>query len=437
MYKTLITLVLMGSFLLAAGCGGDGGIVYIPVTGGVSIQNKGAYYEVVMDYTGRTHRQMGRSLATEIQRVVPVYEATMDSILKKQLALLYEFTQVDFFPIAVARAHAIFKNVPQEYQEELYGMQEVFDYRSDVPGDGRLSANELLVMELFPDVLRPTACSASAAFGSSSVTGKTVLGRNLDWFTAPLRDAANIQAVTTMKNGEKTTCNISVLGFLSAGSQFNSHKVFGALLDAEIPEMLYPADVSKKRSYAFDLRYALENFTTLEQVAEFMGKNDYAFNHLIFLADENKAAVLENNIGWVGRGLRTSGSTLREGLSWGIADTVATVNDFRLPNNYYNPGDKSNSQRWKSFQDLYAASQLSGKIDVERMKGIAGYYGTGGDDEQGALFLSNLKDYKYSTMQSIILRMDTMEMWIHFSPTGGVMPLKPTYIRVSHPLEGS
>jgi hypothetical protein len=301
-------------------------------------------------------------------------------------------------------------------------------------GDGRLSARELLVIQFFPDVLRPWGCSASAAFGASSATGKTILGRNLDWFSGPLRISSHLHAVTVMRNGAKMSCNVGMLGGLFAGSQFNQSKVFGALLDAENRTLAYPTDVSGKRSYGFDLRYALDNYTTLQDVANYMKVKDYAFNHLIFLADDTTAGVLEDNIGSAGRGLRTFDSVLRAGLTWGIPDAIATVNDFRLPNNYY-AVDVSNDARWDSYRINYAAALASGTVDVNAMKGIAGYAVWGGDDELGDVFLAGSNDLKYSTNQSIILRMDTLEMWIHFAPSTGSFPTSPTYLRVHHALE--
>jgi hypothetical protein len=78
----------------------------------------------------------------------------------------------------------------------------------------------------------------------------------------------------------------------------------------------------------------------------------------------------------------------------------------------------------------------SGKIGLNEMKGIAGYNGPqeDGDDEHGALFLSSDIAYKYTTNQSIILRMDTLEMWVHFAPSDGEFPKDPHYIQVNHPL---
>jgi len=436
----------LGSLLVLAGCSGDNGTS--PPSSAVTVQQMGRYYQVVMDYSGRTHGEMGNALAQEIQRVVPEYEATMDSLLAAQFVLMKELEEpikeqcpecqyraIDLNE-AVDRAQAILKNVPQEYVDELHGMQEVFNYSTDELGDGRLSANEMAVLQLFPDVLRPWGCSASAAFGAASATGKTVLGRNLDWFSGPLKISSTLHAVASMKKGTKTTCNISMLGMVSAGSMFNQDKVFGAVLDAEVPILAYPSDVSKKRSYVYDLRYALENFSTLQEVADFMKSQDYAFNHLIFLADESAASVVENNIGSTGRGLRTSTSVLRTGLSWGIPDAVATVNDFRLPDNYFAGDDVSNNARWESFIEQYKTLLANGKIGLDEMKEIAGYNGPqkDGDDEHGALFLSSDLAYKYTTNQSVILHMDTLEMWVHFAPSDGEFPKEPDYIQVNHPL---
>ena len=88
-------------------------------------------------------------------------------------------------------------------------------------------------MQLFQDVVRPTQCSGVAAFGESSSTGKTVLGRNLDWDALPQNTLSKIHAVTTTKNGEKSIVMVHLLGFLTPITGFNDNKVFGAFLDAE------------------------------------------------------------------------------------------------------------------------------------------------------------------------------------------------------------
>lgn len=126
---------------------------------------------------------------------------------------------------------------------------------------------------------------------------------------------------------------------------------------------------------------------------------------------------------------------LREGLTWGILDTLATVNDFRLPDNFFSD-DLFNNARWETYRTNYTATLANGgTVDVARMKMIAGYAAHGGDPQQGDLFQAGADDYNGSTNQSIIMRMDTLEMWGHFSPSTGIFPTSPTYQRVRHALE--
>jgi hypothetical protein len=312
-------------------------------------------------------------------------------------------------------------------------MQEVFALSDDLP-DGRLSANELLVVNLFPDVLRPFACSGSAAFGLASATGKTVVGRNLDWFTATAAGVAPYQAVITFRNGNRTSVNVTMLGMLGAGSQLGHGKVFGAVLDGNTT-FPYPADLAGVRSYVFDLRWALENLGTMREVAAHMLTGRYAFGHNVLVADPDEAGVVENDMHSTGRGLRLADSPLPPDRAWGIANAIAAVNDFRLPGASW-VADASNQLRWASFRALYApftSTAGSPVVDVERMKGIAGFYGFDGNDwTTGALFLST--PAAYFTFQSVILDTSNMELWVHFGP-GFPPPFVPTYVRVAHALE--
>jgi hypothetical protein len=440
-------LTAVCSLISLTGCGGGSSSSNnAPVT----IQADDGYYRITMDYTtGVSSREMGRQLATQLRQTVAGYEANMTDMLKRQLMLLSfvepPLEQVDF-PTALARAKTILVNVPTEYVEEIRGMQEVFNSAVDDPNDGILSANELLVIQLFPDVLRPSGCSASAALGDASLTGKTVFGRNLDWFSYPLVPASKIQAMTTIKKANSTLVNFTAAGLLPAGSTFNQHKVFGAVLDAEIPTVPYP-NPAGMRSYVFDLRYALENNSTLQQVADYMtdAAHIYTFNHLVFLADANVAKTLENNVRQPNatppvRALRSSTSPITGRPGWNFANAIATVNDFRLPGTYFNPTDVSNSARWTSFNDLFTRFLSANKVGIDQLKSIAGFPGTNssGDDEQGALFLhsdGSAPSAKYTTMQSIIMNMDTLETWVHFAPAGGPFPTNPTYRRIRHTLE--
>ena len=382
------------------------------------------YFLVTINLTGLSHKDMGRMYGEKIRQAMPSYDTVMDAMMKDQFDLLKQAGLS--FDVVKQRAVALLQQIRPEYRDEIEGMASVFSGTKDEPGDGRFSRNEFLVWQFYADVVRPTQCSASAAFADASASGNTIVGRNLDWYALKDNSLAKIHTITLIHNGSKSIACINFLGQLTPVSGFNDHHLFGAILDCETGAAYPP--VQGKQSYHFDLRYALENDSTIEGLANFMKDKDYTFNHLIFLADEHSAGVLEDNIGSKVRGLRTPSSKVRAGSEWGIPNTFATVNDNRLPGNFVeNPESQSNIKRWSSLKSQYKSQLKSGKIDIEKMKLIAGFSSADGNAKSsGALFRSN--DHA-PTLQSIILKMDTYELWVAFAPQGK-LPMKPSYLQV-------
>ena len=382
------------------------------------------YFLVTIDLTGLSHKEMGRMYTEKIREAMPSYDTVMDAMMKDQFDLLKQAGLT--FDIVKDRAIALEQQIQPEYKDEIEGMASLYTDTKDVPGDGIFSRNEFLVWQFYADVVRPTQCSASAAFAGASASGNTIVGRNLDWYALRENSLAKIHTVTLIHNGSKSIACVNFLGQLTPVSGFNVHHMFGAILDCETGDAYPP--VQGKRSYHFDLRYGLENDTTIAELSAFMKDKEYTFNHLIFLADENSAGVLEDNIGSKARALRTPSSEVRTGAGWGIPNTIATVNDNRLPGNFVEkPESPSNLKRWASLKNQYSTQLKSGKIDIEKMKLIAGYPSSdGGAASSGALFRSN--DHA-PTLQSIILKMDTYELWVAFAPQGK-LPMKPAYQQV-------
>ncbi|MCX6287732.1 MAG: C45 family autoproteolytic acyltransferase/hydrolase [Bacteroidetes bacterium] len=383
-----------------------------------------AYFLVTIDLTGISHKEMGRMYGEKIRQVMPSYDTVMDAMMKDQFDMLKQAGLT--FDIVKNRAIALEQQVKPEYRDEIEGMASLFPGTKDEQGDGVFSRNEFLVWQFYTDVVRPTQCSASAAFADASSSGYTIVGRNLDWYALKDNSLAKIHSITLIHNGSKSIACINFLGQLTPVSGFNDHHLFGAILDCETGAA-YP-QVQGKRSYHFDLRYGLENDSTIDGLANFMKDKDYTFNHLIFLADEHSAGVLEDNIGSKARSLRTTSSMVRSGSEWGIPNTFATVNDNRLPGNFVqNPESQSNLKRWTSLKSQYSSRLKSGKIDIEKMKLIVGYPSSDGNAKSsGALFRSN--DHA-PTLQSIVLKMDTYELWVAFAPQGK-LPMKPAYLQV-------
>ncbi len=382
------------------------------------------YFLVTIDLTGLSHKDMGRMYGEKIRQAMPSYDTVMDAMMKDQFDMLKQAGLS--FDIVKQRAIALLQQVQPEYRDEIEGMASVFSAAKDETGDGIFSRNEFLIWQFYADVVRPTQCSASAAFADASASGNTIVGRNLDWYSLKDNSLAKIHTVTIIHNGSRSIACINFLGQLTPVSGFNEHHVFGAILDCETGAAYPP--IQGKRSYHFDLRYGLENDSTIESLAGFMKDKDYTFNHLIFLADEHSAGVLEDNIGSKARSLRTPLSKLRPGAEWGIPNTFATVNDNRLPGNFVeNPEYPGNLKRWSSLKNQYSSQLKSGRIDIEKMKLIAGFPSTDGSAKSsGALFRSN--DHT-PTLQSIILKMDTYELWVGFAPQGK-LPMKPSYLQI-------
>ncbi|WP_423055582.1 C45 family autoproteolytic acyltransferase/hydolase [Acetobacterium carbinolicum] len=386
------------------------------------------YFYGEIDLSQMTHSQMGEEYAKAIVSTFPDYEKHIDSLLKDQFDLLAaakEAIGYDLnFDLCLTRATDIKRNLQPEYQDEIAGLLTIFNYNHDILGDGRLSQHEMLVFQLFGDVMRPTQCSGAAVFGEASATGATIVGRNLDWDLLQHDDASVLPTFLKIKDGDQSMVLINLLGLLVPLSGYNDDKIFVAALDAETLAP-YP-DTSNKRSYLFDYRYALAHFKTLEEAAAYLSMESYTMNHLVLMADQEKAQVLENNMGSPGRGLRSWDSPLQPGMVWGIADTIATVNDFRLPDNFATPDDPIDDVRWESYRNNISSALASGKIDVIKMEEIVGFSGTDGKPlPSGAVFRSD----HIPSIQSMVIRMDTLETWVAFKPVGST-PLKPTYTQV-------
>ena len=442
--KTLgiIFTVVIGAALVLIGCGSGSS------PSPVSIQKQDGYYNVSLDYSNTSHREMGKQYALAIRQAFPGYETTLKHSLQITYSYLEQASPAPTWQDLINRAKTIFNNLDPDYQAEILGMQDVFNYGVNNVNSPLLSKDEFLVYLLGPDVMRAVACSGSAAFGNLTLSRKTIVGRNADALTEGKETFGQLQAITTFKNGNKSISTIGTLGFLGAISVFNKNRMFGAILDSTtgVP---YPGNLSNVRSYAFDLRYAFENFTGLGEVESYLGCSSgtscksYAYNHNILLADETHAGALENNsqpstgnrtIRWYDSALSTDGTDQDwRRLGSVIPNSFAVVNDYRLVGNpFTNLHDNVN--RWLSYKACFlnalgftsdtrcSAIERRTNIGLAEMKKIMGYPGPGstGKQDDGAIFISealdpNVPNAYYATMQSIVMDMNTMELWVYLA----------------------
>jgi hypothetical protein len=152
---------------------------------------------------------------------------------------------------------------------------------------------------------------------------------------------------------------------------------------------------------------------------------NYAFNHLIFMADAHTAAVLENNFSGTGsnmrRALRYASSSLNSGVEWGFTDDVASVNAFMLNGNHDNfTGETWNTARWSSIRNELAAKGAT--VSWSELKEVATYDGTNGPGSSASGDI-----YTEGNVQIILFEPATGKLEVAFHPKTGYVESNPTF----------
>ncbi|NLD92206.1 MAG: hypothetical protein GX639_06005 [Fibrobacter sp.] len=385
----------------------------------VTITDKGTHFEVQQDYTQSTSRfEMGEHLYEQILLSIPEYENLIDSYLAEL------FPSPEIYTFMLSRVDDIKPQIPVQYRDEIDGMCSKASGTQTVAGDGKLSADEIYLMQLLPDVARTTECSGISVFGSRSASGSLMTARILDWYEGSKNQLAQIQSVTTVKYGTKSLCMIGYLGFVGVLTAFNSDGVFAGILDSPSES---PYSSTNKRSYINDIRLALENYGTVADVASFLSDTlrKYTFNHLVLLSDKNSAGVLENNFSGTGlnihRALRTDTSTLNPGITWGFNNAVATVNSFLLSGNLDNHTSFSfNTDRWESFKN--ELQRCGDDVTMDELKQIVSYVNADGPQTPSDSDLYNL-----STQHIVLFQPSDFHVEVSFRPKQGDLPQTPVF----------
>jgi hypothetical protein len=389
----------------------------------VTVSDKGNYYEVIADYgTGVTPDSMGRALVAQVRQAVPEFESLVDSYLAERAG------SNGVYNAWLARMADIRPQLMADHAAEIEGMaSQVSAGTTNIRGDGKLSRDEIFLLNLFPDACRGSQCSGLSVYGPRSSTGRPMTARLLDWSDGSSHQLSQIQAVTTIKNGEHSVCLIGYLGFLGTLTGFNDDGLFAGILDSPSGAAYSSAG---RRSYSFDIRTALENLGSITDAADYLSDTakHYAYNHLVLMADSLSGGVLENNFSGSGsamhRALRRDTSSLNPGVSWGHANAVAVVNSFALAGNHDNHTPYwQNYGRWESFVNQLAS--CGDTLDWNELKLIAGFdNGNGPGSEYGDIYVS-------SNQQIVLFRPDSMRLEVAFRPRSGVLPADPAFEQIA------
>lgn len=339
------------------------------------------------------------------------------------------FTPAEF----VRRVNDLYSVVPQGYREILSGMVEEFGGTLAYSGRERIFGYNLL-----PDIFRETNCSALGVMPDGAVDNNTVVGRVLDWNGGVGLGSdilSRFQSITKIKTREgKTIYLVGALGNLTGVTVINAtSQIMGAILDAPVGEDAYSS--KNKRSYPFELLYAIENFNNTNDIADHMKKteNEFTFNHLILLGSKDNVTILENNNvtsqsnPTVKREVRYWNSKQRDPIpTLDISFIIGAVNSFLLegqPDNHFNPGPfaeskEENSARWSDMREqvqrAYSASS-DGRLGEKDVISVLTYY----PDSTPSDGMKSL--YNTLTQQIIVYTPETNKAKIFMRPSDGTL----------------
>ena len=331
-----------------------------------------SYYDVTLDYEKGSRADAGRAYGTLIREKLPEFCSNMEPYLFENIRMAYGG---EFAAEAVEeRREILFASMRPQYQEEISAFAEAISGGAHgIAEDRMLSYEEAVLMQMIPDALRPTCCSALSLWGSKTVTGDRITLRNLEWNLGSDNQMGMINAVTHMKNGDRTITAISVLGLFDIISGINDDGVFAAILD--VGSVQNEAFVYEgKKCYTMELRYALEEYSTARELGEFMvgESGDFTWCHNIIISDADDSFCAEDCVSQIvekglGRSvLRDCDTPIFDGLSWDSEDSLCVVNSFTAAGNQDGfTGSVSNTVRFAKYNEWVKNGGIFSPKDVK------------------------------------------------------------------------
>ena len=331
-----------------------------------------SYYDITLDYEKGDRASVGRAYGNLLREKIPEYTTEMEPYIFENIRCAYNG---EFDPEAVEkRVETLFSSMRQEYQEELAAYAEAISNGvHGIEENNILSYEEAILMQMIPDALRPTCCSALSLWGSKTETGDRISLRNLEWNLGSENQMGMINAVTHMKNGSCSLTAISVLGLLDIISGINDDGVFAAILDVGSVQAA-PYIYEGKKCYTMELRFALEEYSTARELGEFMiaESGDFTWCNNIFITDKNDSFCAEDCVSQVaetGKGksvLRDNNTPLLDGLTWDSPDSLCIVNSFASEGNQDSfTGVRSNIVRFAKYNEWVKALDKFSPKDVK------------------------------------------------------------------------
>ncbi|HAG14487.1 MAG TPA: hypothetical protein DCG49_11605 [Ruminococcus sp.] len=320
-----------------------------------------SYYDVTLDYSKGSPYEIGAAYAEAIVKVRGNYPAIVEEYLYENIKAAFPNLAGDYTAIE-QRTNTICNALRKEYQDEIRGFADgICGDAEGFSDDGILSRGEAQLIQLVPDVLRGTACSALTADGSATASGARITSRILEWQLGSENQLCTMHTLMHIQNGASSFTSVTLFGIMSILTAINHDGVMMSILDVGSKEHV-PYTTDDKRSYTYDIRYALEHCIHAREAAEFLRDNaqHYPYCVNVLCTDAEDACVAELSVEPDDGTplLRDANTALHDGLRWDDPAFLCVVNSFAAKGNAdqltYNA---NNVIRWNRYHDLFCGQR--------------------------------------------------------------------------------
>lgn len=386
-----------------------------------------SYYDVTLDYENADPESVGGAYAETIAKSFPDFEAVMEPYIYENIRMAFDGSYDS--DAVEARMNTLYNNLPDDYKKEINGFaNKLSNGERGFEENGKISYEEAVIIQMIPDALRPTSCSALSLWGEKTVSGEGITLRSLEWQLGSDNQMGRVNAVTHIKNGEKSLTTFGILGLLDVLSAINDDGVFIAILDVGSMKN-EPYVCEGKQCYTFDIRYALENYDNATDVGNYVIANssNYTWCHNLLITDKNNSYCAEDCVKEVadkGDGfsiLRDADTPLMEGLTWDSKDSLCIVNSFATQGNQDSFRGSGNNlirfekyNKWVDEKDKFSVKDVKDMITSEQV------------NQYDVATVHNM-----NVVQLIIVDYETGDIQVAFTGTDGPMD-KPDFIYIGN-----
>ncbi|MBR6483874.1 MAG: hypothetical protein IKT14_02540, partial [Clostridiales bacterium] len=172
------------------------------------------YFDVTLNETDCTPYEAGFAYGQAVRILCPDIDEAMEPYIFENIRGAFPDIGDDYTPVE-DRMFSLFSSLDEHYRQEISGLCDAMC--GDVHGicpDNVISVEEMMLMQMVPDALRPTACSGLSLWGSKTETGDMITLRCLEWNLGSDNSMTKVHTVLHIVNGDKSFTAFSFIGLL-------------------------------------------------------------------------------------------------------------------------------------------------------------------------------------------------------------------------------